>query len=185
VWRSGRTEAFGRPSRGARCTPSTPTARGSPHPVRPPPDQWRRRPRPVSREGRLDPGPVGGFMGESAELETVSEGRELDHRGAAVDFARRVRERYGDVVETVLLYGSVARNEARGRDSDVDLLVVLVDDVDRTEFERRRTRTRRGPLARPDVRVGLPIRGPVPRTRPSRRRAAVWLTSRPRTCWPN
>ena len=76
-------------------------------------------------------------MGESAELETVSEGRELDHRGAAADFARRVRERYGDVVETVLLYGSVARNEARGRDSDVDLLVVLVDDVDRTEFERR------------------------------------------------
>jgi predicted nucleotidyltransferase len=59
------------------------------------------------------------------------------HYRAAEAFARRVREECGDGVETIVLYGSVARGEQRGRDSDVDLLVVLADDVDRAAYERR------------------------------------------------
>jgi len=47
-----------------------------------------------------------------------------------------VRDQYGDAVDTVVLYGSVARNEERGRDSDVDLMVVLDDDVDKATYER-------------------------------------------------
>lgn len=60
-----------------------------------------------------------------------------DHRQAADAFASRVREEYGEVVETVKLYGSVARDEARGVSSDVDLLVVLRDEVDRATDEDR------------------------------------------------
>ncbi len=67
----------------------------------------------------------------------MSEGLNLDHRGAAADFARRVQKQYGDAVEAVLLYGSVARNEAGGPNSDVDLPVVLADDPDGAELERR------------------------------------------------
>ena len=52
------------------------------------------------------------------------------HERAAEAFVRKVRERYGDAVETILLYGSVARGEERGVNSDVDLLIVLSDDVD-------------------------------------------------------
>ena len=44
-------------------------------------------------------------------------------RAAAEDFARRVRTALGDRVDSVVLYGSVARGEA-GPDSDVDVLVV-------------------------------------------------------------
>lgn len=57
------------------------------------------------------------------------------HQRAAEAFARRVRERYDDELVRVLLYGSVARGEQRGVDSDVDLLVVLGDDADREEVE--------------------------------------------------
>ncbi|WP_394348650.1 nucleotidyltransferase domain-containing protein [Halovivax sp.] len=39
-------------------------------------------------------------------------------------------ERFGDDIERILLFGSVARAEERGVHSDVDLLVVLSDDVD-------------------------------------------------------
>lgn len=59
------------------------------------------------------------------------------HYRAAETFARRVREEYGEGVESVLLYGSVARGEQRGPASDVDLLVVLDDGVDEAEYERR------------------------------------------------
>lgn len=67
----------------------------------------------------------------------MTDGDASVHYRAAKAFARRVREEYGDVVETIVLYGSVARGEGRGVDSDVDLLVVLADDVDRTKSERR------------------------------------------------
>jgi predicted nucleotidyltransferase len=67
----------------------------------------------------------------------MTEGDESVHHRAAEAFARRVRDRYGDAVEAVILYGSVARDEQRGVDSDVDLLVVLEDGVDRAEYERR------------------------------------------------
>lgn len=59
------------------------------------------------------------------------------HRRAADTFARRVRDEYGDVVESVILFGSVARGNQRGVASDVDLLVVVDDEADRAEYERR------------------------------------------------
>jgi len=67
----------------------------------------------------------------------MTEGDESVHYRAAEAFARRVRDRYGGAVEAVILYGSVARDEQRGVDSDVDLLVVLEGGVDRAEYERR------------------------------------------------
>lgn len=57
------------------------------------------------------------------------------HQRAASAFARQVREQYGEAIDAVLLYGSVARGEERGVDSDVDLLVILRDEVDATEYE--------------------------------------------------
>lgn len=59
------------------------------------------------------------------------------HERAAEAFADAVHERHGDGIESILLYGSVARGEARGAASDVDLLVVLEDDSDRPEFENQ------------------------------------------------
>lgn len=59
------------------------------------------------------------------------------HRRAAEEFARQARERHGDAIESVTLYGSVARGEQRDVDSDVDLLVVLRETVDRTELEEK------------------------------------------------
>ena len=44
-------------------------------------------------------------------------------KAAAEDFARRVRAALGDRVDSIVLYGSVARGEA-GPDSDIDVLVV-------------------------------------------------------------
>lgn len=67
----------------------------------------------------------------------MADSRTSPHRRAAEVFARRVRERHGEAIEAVLLYGSVARDEERGEDSDVDLLVVLQDAVDKTEVEEQ------------------------------------------------
>ncbi len=44
-------------------------------------------------------------------------------RAAAEEFARRVQDLLGDKLHAVVLYGSVARGEAKA-DSDVDVLVV-------------------------------------------------------------
>jgi predicted nucleotidyltransferase len=59
------------------------------------------------------------------------------HERAARAFATQVRERLGGVVQTVLLYGSVARGDERGVGSDVDLLVVVRDEADRDEVADR------------------------------------------------
>jgi predicted nucleotidyltransferase len=48
------------------------------------------------------------------------------YQQAAVEFAQRVTTALGDQVDTMVLYGSVARGEAR-RDSDIDILVVSPD----------------------------------------------------------
>jgi predicted nucleotidyltransferase len=48
------------------------------------------------------------------------------YRKAAVEFARRVTSALGDQVDSIVLYGSVARGEAK-RDSDIDILVVRPD----------------------------------------------------------
>lgn len=58
------------------------------------------------------------------------------HEAAVEDFVERVREQEIEGVESIYLFGSVARGEARGRDSDADLFVVLSDDVDRATTQR-------------------------------------------------
>ena len=57
----------------------------------------------------------------------------LDTISPALSYVREyVNRLYGDRVTSLQLYGSYARNEAR-EDSDVDLLLVLEDDVNRYE----------------------------------------------------
>lgn len=47
---------------------------------------------------------------------------------AAVDeFVRRALRRYGDKIDSIILFGSVARGEAK-EDSDIDILVVWKGD---------------------------------------------------------
>lgn len=74
-------------------------------------------------------------MSNSLGAVAVPESTGSRHRRAARAFTRQVRERYGDAVATILLYGSVARGEERGVHSDVDLLVVLRDHIDATQVE--------------------------------------------------
>jgi len=47
-------------------------------------------------------------------------------RNAAVEFAGKVRASLGDQIDSIVLYGSTARGEARS-DSDVDILVISRD----------------------------------------------------------
>ncbi|WP_247731073.1 nucleotidyltransferase domain-containing protein [Halovivax limisalsi] len=55
---------------------------------------------------------------------------ESAHRRAAEAFVQATRERFDEEIEAIHLFGSVARGEERGADSDVDLLVVLSDETD-------------------------------------------------------
>ena len=48
------------------------------------------------------------------------------YRNAAEDFANKITEALDEQVDSIILYGSVARGEA-GRDSDVDILVIGAD----------------------------------------------------------
>lgn len=52
------------------------------------------------------------------------------HRRAAESFVRRIRTRDVAGVEKLVLFGSAARGDADGLESDVDFLVVVSDDVD-------------------------------------------------------
>jgi predicted nucleotidyltransferase len=52
------------------------------------------------------------------------------HAAAARTFAERTRDRFGEAVTDLYVFGSTARDEARGFSSDVDVLVVLADDAD-------------------------------------------------------
>ena len=45
------------------------------------------------------------------------------YRGAVEEFVRRVLERYRDKIDSIIVFGSVARGEAKA-DSDIDILVV-------------------------------------------------------------
>ena len=45
------------------------------------------------------------------------------YRGAVEEFVRKVLERYRDKIESIILFGSVARGGA-GEESDIDILVV-------------------------------------------------------------
>ena len=49
-----------------------------------------------------------------------------DRRKLAEEFARQLKEKHGDRIQRVILFGSVARGEDV-KDSDVDLLVVTRD----------------------------------------------------------
>lgn len=53
------------------------------------------------------------------------------HRRAAAVFAHHVHEREIERIEELLLFGSTARGEASGIDSDVDFLAIVADDADR------------------------------------------------------
>ncbi|MCW7074784.1 MAG: nucleotidyltransferase domain-containing protein, partial [Candidatus Methanospirare jalkutatii] len=46
-----------------------------------------------------------------------------EYREAVEEFVRRVLERYKEKIESIILFGSVARGEAK-EDSDIDILVV-------------------------------------------------------------
>lgn len=76
-------------------------------------------------------------MAEPAESTSMAEADAASHRNAAEEFARSVSERFDEAVDSVLLFGSVARGEEHGVDSDVDLLVVLRDDVDAARAEQQ------------------------------------------------
>ena len=47
------------------------------------------------------------------------------HEQAFAVFAERARDAFGDAIHELLLFGSAARGEAHGIDSDVDVFVVL------------------------------------------------------------
>lgn len=47
-----------------------------------------------------------------------------EYRKAADEFTRRALEEYSDKIDSIILFGSVARGEAK-EDSDVDILVVV------------------------------------------------------------
>jgi predicted nucleotidyltransferase len=49
------------------------------------------------------------------------------YRKSVNEFARRALEKYGDKIDSIILFGSVAR-EAANEDSDIDLLVVTIGD---------------------------------------------------------
>ncbi|MEF8842645.1 MAG: nucleotidyltransferase domain-containing protein [Haloarculaceae archaeon] len=73
-----------------------------------------------------------------SEPESASE-REgsSSHEEAATAFARRVRESGLSGLEGLFLFGSTARGEASGLDSDVDFLAVVADEADRRAVEDR------------------------------------------------
>lgn len=53
------------------------------------------------------------------------------HTKAAEAFVDRTRSRFGDDIDELYIFGSTVRGDADGLASDVDVLVVLDDDVDR------------------------------------------------------
>ena len=55
------------------------------------------------------------------------------YREAVEEFVRRVLERYKDKIESIILFGSVARGKAK-EDSDIDILIV----VKKEDFKLRR-----------------------------------------------
>jgi predicted nucleotidyltransferase len=52
---------------------------------------------------------------------------QANYQEAVDEFVRRAREKYDDKIDSIILFGSVARGEA-GRESDIDILVVIVGD---------------------------------------------------------
>lgn len=59
-----------------------------------------------------------------------SEEQAVDHEAAGAAFVERVRAHEVPGLERLYLFGSTARGEAAGRDSDVDVLAVVSDGAD-------------------------------------------------------
>jgi predicted nucleotidyltransferase/biotin operon repressor len=49
---------------------------------------------------------------------------DTQHEQAFEEFAAHLTEQWGDEIKQIILYGSTARGEARGIDSDVDVMVI-------------------------------------------------------------
>lgn len=58
----------------------------------------------------------------------MQQGLNVQYRSAAEEFARRITSSLGSQVDSIVLYGSVARKRAR-RDSDIDILVIGADSL--------------------------------------------------------
>lgn len=67
-------------------------------------------------------------MSSEAAAEALPAG---SHREAATAFVERARSQHGDDLVELYVFGSTVRGEARGRSSDVDILIVLPDAPDR------------------------------------------------------
>lgn len=61
----------------------------------------------------------------------MTEDSASDHERAARAFADAVSGRLGDTLDSVVVFGSTVRGDQRGRDSDVDVLVIVRDGADR------------------------------------------------------
>lgn len=55
----------------------------------------------------------------------MSESKAQPHERAFEEFAQRAMDRLGESIHELILYGSTVRGETRGRDSDVDVFLVL------------------------------------------------------------
>ena len=56
------------------------------------------------------------------------------HRAAFEDFMDRSEERFGELIDKVILYGSVAKG-LESKESDVDMLIVVKDESIRNKVE--------------------------------------------------
>lgn len=65
----------------------------------------------------------------------MNESAAQPHEEAFEAFARRANDALGDAIDELLLFGSTARGETRGIDSDVDVFVVL--DTEKRDDELR------------------------------------------------
>lgn len=64
----------------------------------------------------------------------------IDYKKVGAHLRDRLVEELGDRIESIILYGSVARNEA-DKDSDIDILVVTRDDDEKIYDRISRIRT--------------------------------------------
>ncbi len=75
------------------------------------------------------------FNSLTVSLTVHPNGRTMkDYRKIAEDFARHLKAKYGERIERMILFGSVARGEAR-EDSDVDLIVVTPESTHDLQWE--------------------------------------------------
>ena len=64
----------------------------------------------------------------------MSESQSSSHEQAFETFARRTRDSLGDSLHELILFGSTARGETRGPDSDVDVFAVVETEAQEEEL---------------------------------------------------